>query len=35
MNVLAIEQKRILKKKAIKQAQILMIKKELVCSNNK
>ena len=35
MNVLAIEQKRILKKKAIKQAQILMIRKELVCSNNK
>ena len=35
MNVLAIEQKRILKKKAIKQAQILMIKKELVCLNNK
>ena len=35
MNVLAIEQKRILKKRAIKQAQILMIKKELVCPNNK
>jgi hypothetical protein len=35
MNVLAIEQKKIIKKRAIKQAQILMTKKTLVCSNNK
>jgi hypothetical protein len=35
MNILAIEKKRILKKKAIKQAQILMIKKELVPCKNK
>ena len=35
MNVLAIEQRKILKKKAIKAAQLELTKKTLVCSNNK
>ena len=35
MNILAIEQKKILKKKAIKLAQLELTKKTLVCSNNK
>ena len=35
MNVLAIEQRKILKKKAIKIAQLELTKKTLVCSNNK
>ena len=35
MNVLAIEKKKIIKRKAIKAAQLEMTKKTLVCSNNK
>ena len=35
MNVLAIEQRKILKKKAIKVAQLELAKKTLVCSNIK
>ena len=35
MNVLAIEKKKILKKRAIKLAQLELVKKTLVCSNNK
>ena len=35
MNVLAIEQRKILKKKAIKVAQLELTKKTLVCCNNK
>lgn len=35
MNVLAIEQRKILKKKAIKVAQLELTRKTLVCSNNK
>ena len=35
MNVLAIEKKRIMKKRAIKQAQLVMTQKLLVCPTNK
>ena len=35
MNILAIEKKKIIKRKAIKAAQLEMTKKTLVCSNNK
>lgn len=35
MNVLAIEKKRIMKQKAIKDAQLIMTQKLLVCTHNK
>ena len=35
MNVLAIEKKRIMKKKAIQEAQLVMVQKLLVCPTNK
>ena len=35
MNVLAIEKRKIIKRKAIEAAQLEMTKKLLVCSNNK